>query len=123
MPEISRCELLKKYGSGAIAWAEAQQQVGRVQTLKETLGTELARIVPDGDRMSVLAVLSLVPTHPELAADPHLLKTWAPVMLRLSALLDRLQTHFQPPRRDKGAGKDDVNRIYDASVPEGPLAP
>lgn len=94
-----RCELLKKYESGAISWAEAQQRIGRVQTLKDTLRAELARIVPEGNRMSVVAVLSLVPTHGELAADPDLLKTWAPVMLRLSALLDCLQTHFQPPRK------------------------
>ena len=33
-------------------------------------------------------------------ADPILLKTWGPVLLRLSALLDCLQTHFQPPRQD-----------------------
>ena len=97
-----RCQLLKKYGSEAISWAEAQQRIGRVQTIKETLRTELARIVPDGNRMSVVAVLSLAPTHRELAAAPDLLKTWAPVMLRLSALLDCLQTHFQlgPRRQD-----------------------
>ena len=105
-----RCQLLKKYGSAAISWAEAQQRIGRVQTLKEAVRTELARIVPDGNRMSVLTVLSLVPTHRELAADRDLLNTWAPVMLRLSALLDCLQTQFQPPRQDNGAGKDDVNQ-------------
>jgi Putative zinc- or iron-chelating domain len=97
-----RCELLKKYESEAISWAETQQRIGRVQTLKETLGTELGRIVPEGNRMSVIAVLTLVPTHEELAADPDLLKTWAPVMLRLSALLDCLRTHFQRPRQNNG---------------------
>ena len=97
-----RCELLKKYEISAISWAEAQQRIGRVQALKETLRTELARIVPEGNLMSVVAVLGVVPTHGELAADPDLLKTWAPVMLRLSALLDCLQTHFQPPRQDNG---------------------
>ena len=97
-----RCQLLRKYERGAVSWAEAQQRIGRVQTLKESLRTELARIVPDGNRMSVVAILSLVPTHPELAADPDLLKTWAPVMLRLSALLDCLHTHFQPPRQNHG---------------------
>ena len=100
-----RCQLLRKYESEAVSWAEAQQRIGRVQTLKETLRTELARIVPDGNRMSVLAILSLVPTQGELAADPHLLKTWAPVMLRLSALLDCLQTQFQPPRQDNSQEK------------------
>ena len=97
-----RCQLLRKYESGAISWAETQQRIGRVQTIKETLRTELVRIVPEDNRMSVVAIVGLVPTHGELAGDPDLLKTWAPVMLRLSALLDCLHTHFQPPRKDNG---------------------
>ena len=114
-----RCELLKKYEIAAISWAEAQQRIGRVQTLKETLRTEVARIVPDGNRMSVVAVLSLVPTHRELAADPDLLKTWAPVMLRLSALLDCLHTHFQPPRQDHGQASGDA--VSDDGTTASPL--
>ena len=98
-----RYELLRKYGSEAISWAEAQQKISRAQMLRELVMTELARAVPEDHRMSVVAVLNLAPAHKELAADPILLKTWGQVLLRLSALLDCLQTHFQPPRQD-GAG-------------------
>ena len=61
------------------------------------VGIELERIVPDGSRMAVLAVHQRVPTKKALAADPDLRKTWAPVMLLLSALRDCLHTHFQTP--------------------------
>ena len=96
-----RCELLKKYESGTVSWAEAQQKISRVRMLREMLMTELARVVPEDHRMSVVAVQKLAPAHKELAADPVLLKTWGQVLLRLSALLDCLQTHFQPPRQDR----------------------
>jgi Fe-S-cluster containining protein len=95
-----RCELLKKYASGARSWEEAQQTIGRALALREALRAELARIVPDGGQMSVTAVLNIVPTHEALTADRDFLKTWAPVMLRLVALLDCLGRNFHSPRKD-----------------------
>ena len=97
-----RCKLLKKYESGASSWAEAQQRIGRVQMLKKMIGTELERIVPEGSRMPVAAIVRRVPTPEELAADSDLRTTWAPVMLLLSALRDCLQTHFRSPRKESG---------------------
>jgi len=95
-----RCELLKKYGSGARSWDEAQQTIGRALALREALRAELAHVVPDGDQMPVTAVLSLVPAHEELMADRDVLETWAPVMLPLVALLDCLGRNFHSPRKD-----------------------
>lgn len=94
-----RCELLKKCERGDVSWGDAQERIGRVKALKETLATELARIVPGAGECSVTAVLTRVPKRQEFADDRELLKTWAPVMLRLAGLLDCLQRDFRRPRR------------------------
>jgi Fe-S-cluster containining protein len=111
-----RCELLKKYESGAVSWHDAQQRIGRVRMLKETLGTELARVVPNAGGLSVAAVWTRVPTQQELAADRELLKRWAPVMLRVAALLDALQRHFRPPRqtRDRSGSSSQTSREFNS---------
>lgn len=96
-----RCEVLKKFDRGGTSWAEAQQRIGRLRMLKETLAAELARVLPDGGRLSVPEARELVPAQAALAADPELLKRWAPVLLRLSALIDEVRTHFQPRAPDE----------------------
>jgi hypothetical protein len=93
-----RCELLKKYESGEVSWDDAQRRIERVRALKETLASELVRVVPDVRRWSIVSWLTRVPTQRELAADLELLNTWAPVMLRAAALLDSLQRDFRSPR-------------------------
>lgn len=98
-----RCQLLKRYTRGEVAWVEAQQRIARAKALRETLHTELARI-QDSTETSLIAILSLVPTHQALTDDPDLRTLWAPVMLRLSALLDCLYNHFQPPSEHHPAG-------------------
>lgn len=96
-----RCELLKKYESGKITREEARQKINRVRELENLLRTEIARILPDENRMSISAILKITPEHQELIADPLLVKKWGTAMMNLSALLDYLQTHFQPPRKTK----------------------
>jgi Putative zinc- or iron-chelating domain len=93
-----RCELLKKFERRALSWDEAQRQIERVRALKEALTADLARIVPDAGRWSIISWMTRVPTQRQLAADPELLSTWAPVMVRVAALLDTLQRHFRSPR-------------------------
>jgi hypothetical protein len=61
----------------------------------------LEQILPGGGRLPVTAVLKIIPSNEELSGDPKLLKKWGATMLNLSALLDCLQTYFQPPRRKK----------------------
>ncbi len=65
------------------------------------LRTEIARILPEDNRSSISAILKITPEHQELIADPLLVKKWGTAMMNLSALLDYLQTHFQPPRKTK----------------------
>jgi len=100
-----RCELLKKFERGALSSDDAQRQIERVRALKETLTADLARIVPDAGRWSVISWMTRVPTQRQLAADPELLSTWAPVMVRVAELLDTLQRHFRsrPPGDQSGA--------------------
>jgi hypothetical protein len=92
-----RCKLLRKYEDGTITWADAQQTIQRARTLRDAAGAEAARVVPDGNRMPLVALLPLVPAPSALAAERDLRTAWAPAMLWLSALLDCLHTHFQRP--------------------------
>lgn len=96
-----RCELLKKYEDGVVSWTEARAKIGRAQRLRQTIETEMSRLVPECGRMSVVAISRSVPARAELAANPDLRKNWAPLMLHLAALLDCLQTSFLQPRKDR----------------------
>jgi Fe-S-cluster containining protein len=94
-----RCKLLKQYESETVSWDEAQERIARVRKLKEFLMDEQARVPGIGSEMSVAALRNTTPPHAKLAKDPALLKTWAPLTMRLALLLDFLQMHFQPPAR------------------------
>jgi hypothetical protein len=94
-----RCELLKKYESGDVSWDDATERIARARALRETLTAELARVVPDAGRWSIVTWMTRVPTRQALATDRDLLNTWAPVMMRAAALLDWLEQHFRSPRR------------------------
>ena len=96
-----RCKLLKKYESGEISQADAQQRIKRARELKKMLEEEFAVIFPESRHLSLPAAKKLLPENSEMIADPILLKKWGKAMLNLSALLDCLQTHFQPPREVK----------------------
>ncbi len=111
-----RCELLKKYERGDLSWAEAQQRIERVRALKQTLAADLARIGPDGGRWSIISWLTRAPTQRQLAADPELLSTWAPLMVRVAELLDLLQRHFRSPRppRDQSGAEARLPREVDS---------
>jgi Fe-S-cluster containining protein len=110
-----RCELLKKYERGDVSWHDAQERISRVKALKDTLATELVRIVPDAGRWPVAVVSKFVPTPQDFGADGDLLKNWAPVMLRLAALHDSLQRHFRRPRStgDRSNGNGHASRELD----------
>lgn len=105
-----QCELLKKYESGSVSWRAAQSRISQARTLREKLRIELAQILPDADQTSVNAVLKIVPEHQEIIADPVLLKTWAVVTMHLSALLDCVRTHFQPPRKNRKLHEEPKNQ-------------
>ena len=96
-----RCELLKKYEGGDVSFEEAQQKINRAQQLKNLLHTEISCIMPDENQLSIPAILRVLPEQQELSANPVLLKKWGKAMLNFSALLDYLQTNFQPPREVK----------------------
>jgi hypothetical protein len=99
-----RCELLKNFESGSLSWDEAQERIGRVQELRALLRSELATLVPGAERLSVEAMRGLAPPPAELAENSERMKTWAPVLLHLSVLVQSLQTEFQPrPAPPKGA--------------------
>lgn len=94
-----RCALLKKYESGDVSREDAQQKVERARELKKIFLAEFEKTLPGHGWMSLPAILKIVPENRELKNDPALLKKWGATLLCLSALLDYVQTHFQPPRR------------------------
>lgn len=104
-----RCELLKNYESGNILWEEAVKKVNRAREIRKMCRTELSQNLPEGSLMSIAAILRIMPEHEEMIADPELLKKWGTTMLRLSALLDYLQTHFQSPRPAKDLQEEQEN--------------
>lgn len=105
-----RCDLLKKHESGEIDRQEAEQKISRVLELREIVKIELEQILPGSGKLPITAVLKVIPQPEEMTADPKLLKKWSAVMLNLSALLDCLQTYFQPPRRkSKGSSEKSKN--------------
>ncbi|NNF00874.1 MAG: YkgJ family cysteine cluster protein [Pyrinomonadaceae bacterium] len=89
-----RCELLKKYESGAVSLAEAQGKIDHVKNLRNSLIEELKKTLPERSEMSVPALLKIAPEQKELLSNPDLLKKWGPVLLCLSALSDRLRSDF-----------------------------
>ena len=66
--------------------------------LKEAVRNSLASIVANSHELSMPAVLKVAPQQEAMVADPVLLQTWGSAMMQISALLDCLQTHFEPPR-------------------------
>jgi hypothetical protein len=92
-----RCELLKKYEDRGISWSDAQREIRRAKMFKESLMAEVRRLIKDESEMSFDAVLEIIPSQGQLAADRALRRLWGSVTLRLAALLDCLQTHFKKP--------------------------
>jgi hypothetical protein len=81
-----QCRLLVRFTKGAVTWAEAAVQIGRLRRLREQLGIEVERVRPGMGRASVAEIKQIVPPLEELTADVELHKRWAPALLRLVAL-------------------------------------
>jgi hypothetical protein len=81
-----QCRLLMRFTKGAVTWAEAAVQIGRLRRLREQLGIEIERLRPGMGRASVAEIKEMVPPYEELTADVELHKRWAPALLRLVAL-------------------------------------
>jgi uncharacterized protein len=94
-----QCKLLRRFANGAVTWAEALTQIGRVRRLREQLGKEIERLRPGMERASVADIKMIVPPLDDLAGDVELHKYWAPVLLRLVALRRLAKADFHAPRR------------------------
>jgi hypothetical protein len=81
-----QCRLLRRFTRGAVTWAEATVQIGRLRRLREQLGVEVERLQPGMGRASVAEIKGIVPPIEELTVDVELHKRWAPALLRLVAL-------------------------------------
>jgi Fe-S-cluster containining protein len=92
-----RCELLKKFDRGEVLWADARQKIVYVQQLREKLGKEISKTLPEYEGVSIPALLKTAPTREEMLADPVLFKKWASVLMLLAALQDRIQADFHLP--------------------------
>jgi len=90
---------LRRFAKGAVTWAEALTQIGRVRRLREQLGKEIERLRPGMERASVADIKMIVPPLDDLAGDVELHKYWAPVLLRLVALRRLAKADFHAPRR------------------------
>ena len=93
------CKLLRRFAKGAVTWAEAAAQIGRLRRLREQLGREVERVRPGMARASVVDICQIVPAFNELAGDIELHTRWAPVMLRLVALRRLVRESFHAPRK------------------------
>ena len=92
-----RCAVLRNYERGDISRSDAQARISRALMLKEAVRNSLASIVANSHELSMPAVLKVAPQQEAMVADPVLLQTWGSAMMQISALLDCLQTHFEPP--------------------------
>ena len=93
------CKLLRRFAKGAVTWAEAAAQIGRLRRLREQLGREVERLRPGMGRANVAEINQIVPPFDELAGDVELHKRWAPVLLRLVALRRLAREGFHAPRK------------------------
>lgn len=90
---------MRRFAKGAVTWAQAAAQIGRLRRLREQLGKEVERLRPGMERASVAEINDVVPSFDELAGDIELHTRWAPVLLRLVALRRLAKEGFHAPRR------------------------
>jgi Fe-S-cluster containining protein len=93
-----RCELLKCYEAGNLSWSEARTRIDRAHDITAAIRIELARVAPNTLEGPVPpGQHALIPPAAAFSEDPALRRRWAPVLMRMSALLDLVRTHFLPP--------------------------
>jgi hypothetical protein len=97
-----RCKTLRQYERGALSWDNARDVIARVQALEAEVIAQVRRRT--GEHMSIAGVMRLVGPYTDPSASPEVRRAWAPVLLPLTALLDRLDRHFLPPRKIDTSG-------------------